>query len=161
MPKNLNLRELEEKDVDQAKFLVSEIYAENPKTTNFTYRPSYKELSDLFKTKLSMLNEKSLIDMVAELKGEIVGECEIVLKQEGKEKYGIVGIIVKREHRRKGIGSSLLKKATEKAKELKISTLVAEVDKSNKPAIQFFKKEGFKEKKNGEKIVFEQRLDLS
>lgn len=77
---------------------------------------------------------------VAEKDGEIVGYIILHLYEKGVH---IINIAVKKNQRRKGIGSMLIKKAEEIAIERNIPLLVLEVRVSNTPAIQLYKKLNF------------------
>lgn len=77
---------------------------------------------------------------VAEKDGEIVGYIILHLYEKGVH---IINIAVKKNQRRKGIGSKLIKKAEEIAIERNIPLLVLEVRVSNTPAIQLYKKLNF------------------
>lgn len=57
--------------------------------------------------------------------------------------YNIIGIAVDKNFQRQGVGSLLIKKIIEIAKQNKVSTLSLEVDEKNEKAINFYKKMGF------------------
>ncbi len=75
--------------------------------------------------------------LVAKLNDEIVGFAGIknVINQ-----ADVMNIVVKKDFRNQGIGSLLLKKLIELAKERNISTLTLEVMEENYPAIHLYKK---------------------
>ncbi len=56
----------------------------------------------------------------------------------------ILNVAVKREERRKRIGSFLMRKIISEASEKNVKRIYLEVRVSNHPAINFYKKEGFK-----------------
>lgn len=78
--------------------------------------------------------------IVAELEGEIVGYAGMSwVLDEGH----ITTIAVRSEHRRRGIGSLLLKKLIERARKESLSFLTLEVRESNVAAQNLYKKHGF------------------
>jgi len=58
--------------------------------------------------------------------------------------FNIIGIAVKKNYRRQGIGARLLNVAILEAKKRNIKSLSLEVDENNKDAINFYSKLGFK-----------------
>lgn len=56
-----------------------------------------------------------------------------------------MNIVVKKDERNKGIGSSLLKEIIHIAKKLKAKTITLEVNENNEPAIKLYKKYGFEQ----------------
>lgn len=82
------------------------------------------------------------INLVAELDGEVVGyigALDII------DDYNIIGIAVDKNTRRKGIGGKLLKALTKIARDRQVQTLSLEVDTTNQPAINFYKKNNFEQ----------------
>jgi len=82
------------------------------------------------------------INLVAELDGEVVGyigALDII------DDYNIIGIAVDKKTRRKGIGGKLLKALTKIARDRQVQTLSLEVDTTNQPAINFYKKNNFEQ----------------
>lgn len=57
--------------------------------------------------------------------------------------YNIIGIAVKKNYQKQKIGTLLLNKVIDCAKENKVKTLSLEVDQTNIKAINFYKKHGF------------------
>ncbi len=78
---------------------------------------------------------------VADIGSFIVG---YVVLQHREVESKIMSIAVKKEFRRRGIGSSLLKKAIESTREKGKKRLLLEVRVSNTPAQNLYKKYGFK-----------------
>lgn len=144
------IRGLRKKDKGQVKKLVKEVYAEIPEAFTFPHAPTDKELENVFAEKIKRSREKTLIDIVAIKNKKVIGECEIAINKG----QALVGIIVKKEERRKGVGSMLLNKAIEEAKELGVRELFAEVSRNNEPARKFFSLNGFKNKHKNKNFVF-------
>ncbi|MEM3781646.1 MAG: GNAT family N-acetyltransferase [Candidatus Micrarchaeaceae archaeon] len=132
---------------DEQEFLslVKSAYADSPSAFTFIKAPNESDLRALFVRKLELMRSGKLIDIVARLNNQILGECEVAITSSGKVETGIVGIIVRKEFRRKQIGSALLSYAEAKAKSLGIGSFVAEVRIGNAGAAEFFKKCGFKQ----------------
>lgn len=57
--------------------------------------------------------------------------------------YNIIGIAVDKNYQKKGIGSMLIKKVIDIAKQNNVKTLSLEVDEKNTTAINFYKNKGF------------------
>ena len=138
----LIIRALEDRDFEALARFISEIYSEYPDATWFDSAPSRDTLSDLFLSKLSSMRNHGLIDTVAIENDSVEGECEIVRFPNGT---GYVGIIIAKGHRRKGLGSTLLKVSEMLASETGTDTLYAEVSEGNAPARAFFGRSGFEE----------------
>lgn len=73
--------------------------------------------------------------------GELLGYVSMMFVLD--EGY-ISNVAVSEKYRRQGIGRSLIRKLTERAKELKLSFMTLEVRKSNIPAIALYSDYGFK-----------------
>lgn len=78
--------------------------------------------------------------IVAEVEGNLIGYAGM---QWVLDEAHITTLAVKKEWRRKGIGSKLLEELIKKAKEKDLKFLTLEVRASNYPAINLYKKFGF------------------
>lgn len=78
--------------------------------------------------------------LVATLNDEVIG---YIMFDKLYNSGIIVSVAVSPKHRRKGIGSLLLSQALEKLKELKTKEVFLQVEVTNSPAINFYKKFGF------------------
>ncbi len=85
---------------------------------------------------ISMLPFKKRV-IVAKVDDNIVG-CATVC---WKNKFEIASLVVRKEHRKKGIGSAIIKKCVEIAKELGFSTIWLETPENG--PIEFYKIHGF------------------
>jgi len=84
--------------------------------------------------------------MVAESEGKIVGVLHLVVHPDVMfaDQYShIVFLLVDREHRRRGVGSRLVEKAMERAKQQGAAEI--HVDTKEKEAEQLFRKKGFED----------------
>lgn len=91
--------------------------------------------------------EKSKIKpilLLAEKNGEIIGFVWAHFIQYGFFKYGSIDeFFVKKEFRRRGIGTNLLKKVIEKLEKLNPKIILVGTEKGNKEAIKLYQKIGF------------------
>lgn len=84
--------------------------------------------------------------IVAELEGKIVGALHLVVHPDVMfaDQYShIVFLLVDRDRRRKGLGSKLVEKAMERAKQQGAAEI--HVDTMEKEAEQLFRKQGFRD----------------
>ena len=93
----------------------------------------------IVKSEIVNINSKYI---VAKYKEEIVGFAGITIIL---DESNIMNIVVKKEKRMKGIGKLLLQKLIEISQELSTRFITLEVNINNKPAINLYKKFGFKE----------------
>ncbi len=80
--------------------------------------------------------------LVADIGGKVVGY--IAVMDVDRETSKVVSLAVKKEFRRMGIGTRLLKSAIERCKERGKKKVMLEVRVSNYPAQRLYKKMGFK-----------------
>jgi len=96
---------------------------------------------------LSVPIEKSKIKsvlLVAEEDKKIAGFVWAYFIQYGFFKYGTIDeLFVKKEFRRRGVGSTLLKKAIKKLQNFKAKIILVGTEKENKEAIKLYKDVGF------------------
>ncbi len=137
----MEIRRLDFGDADGIFSLVKEMMGERPDALVPGRIKDRKSFSEIFKAKLVGIMAGEMVDLVAEESGRIIGECEIV--KEGAA-GGIVGILVARGERRKGIGSMLLMASLEEAIKMGVDEAYAEVMDSNAGAAAFFYRKGFK-----------------
>ncbi|MGC8479599.1 MAG: GNAT family N-acetyltransferase [Candidatus Micrarchaeia archaeon] len=151
----IKYRKLMKKDIKKLSALIIKIYNELPESMHFNNKPTKKLVREILTSKLTLQKGLNLVDIIALDKNEnVIGECEIVKKYDLKNDfYGIIGIIVDSSSRNKNIGTTLLNNAISKTSRLEIKKLVAEVSQKNKPAINFFIKNKFKEKEEAIKKV--------
>lgn len=112
----------------------------------------YEKIKDLLKSdfdefwnsavlKEELENENSRY-IVASINREIVGFAGIKYNFNTVE---IMNIVTKKSQRRKGIGEILLDNLIEASKEFDIQKIELEVNEKNFPAINLYRKKGFKE----------------
>jgi len=146
----VEIRPLSNEYKDQVKKLVLSVYEDTPEAFFYAQKPSEDELEALLQKKIEE-NGRGIIDIVALEDGKVIGECEVV--KYGKE--GVIGILVEKNHREKGVGTALLKTALTKARSMGVDRAVAKVNDKNNAARLFFEKLGFRKAGSG---MFELRI---
>lgn len=119
----------------------------------------YCKCSNIWNMKAQPLAEKwreeiasgNRIVFIYKINGEFIGEGALVLDT-GDPDYTVAGkrvyvsrMIVKKEYRNRGIGSTILDFLIEKAKEMGFSEMTIGVDKDNLSALHLYRKYGFTE----------------
>lgn len=109
-------------------------------------KPEYHEEVEWFSGPYSACLRRQAMAVVAGEGGKAVGACVIRRERPGSEidQKGTLGIIVGREHRRKGVGTELIRAAFERCRG-KFEIVQLSVLSVNKPAIALYKKFGFSE----------------
>jgi len=152
----MQIRELEEKDFEGLCALILQVYDEMPYATTFEKRPDRDMLSELMRRKLEGMRNKTVVDFVAVEGNRVIADCEIA---KSTETGGVIGIIVAKDKRRRGLGRRLVEKCLEKAKLQKMLEVYAEIDERNEGAESFFAKCGFEEQEGEDKLVMVRALD--
>lgn len=135
----MEIRRLQKGDLEELRELVQAVYQDSELAMWFDKTPTNQELNALFSLKMQSLKDNVAVDIVAIENGRLIGECEIV-RSMGSH---LVGIIVSKESRGKGVGKKLLSAGIERAKKLGFDAVSAEVVEDNLPARNFFLKNGF------------------
>lgn len=108
---------------------------------------SLKEEKDYLKNQLKQIRKRRKIVLLAEANKKIVGSTAVSLGIGRQEHVGSLGISVRKEYRGMGLGSYLMKEIIKLAKkELKPKPKIIRLSvlPTNKPAINLYKKLGFK-----------------
>lgn len=93
-----------------------------------------------------LIDSDSAKILVAEFNGRVVGMCTaqiIVSTAKGQEVGVVEDVVVDVEHRGKGIGSQLMQNVEEWAKEQHLGRLQLQADRSNGPALCFYRQKGW------------------
>ncbi len=135
------IRDMQIDDANAIFCIIRDIYKEDKTPFFFDSMPDENEIEGLLATKLELSREGKCIDLVACDGQRVVGEAELVLKE---EKW-YIGMFVDKAVRRLGIGTSLLNELAKRAAKLGIANVYAEVIKSNEIAISFFEHNNFEE----------------
>lgn len=146
----MEIRNLEKADFSSVFRLVKGVYEEVPISMWFKEAPDEDTFRNIFDQKISGVELGEIVDLVAIDNDSLIAECEIVSRGEG---LGVVGLLVSRDYRKKGIGGSLLGESIRRAKEMEMKRLYAEVSMENKAAIEFLEEWGFRQAGNIEGIV--------
>ncbi|UCD96290.1 MAG: N-acetyltransferase [Candidatus Bathyarchaeota archaeon] len=103
------------------------------------------EESEFLTKRLSSIENGAIIQVVAEVDGEIVGNAEIS-KLRGREAHvGRLGIGVKRDYRRIGIATRMIESLLHQAEEHGLKIILLAVYANNLSAITLYRKFGFRE----------------
>ncbi len=136
----MEIRSLDMPDFDALFSLVSAVYDDTPLSMWFEKKPEKESFRPIFGGKLEGMVRKDVVDIVGVGNDGIIGECEIA-RRSGE--IGILGLLVLKEWRRRGVGSELLSSAIERAVSVGIYKLRAEIAEENSPAVVFLSKKGF------------------
>jgi len=112
---------------------------------NLTTEVSRTEEIKFLARRLAEIEKGSIIQFIAEIDGEIVGNADIARNVGRQSHVGTLGIIVKSAFRRIGIGAKLIEKLTDEAKKKGLKIINLQVNETNIPAITLYKKLGFRE----------------
>jgi GNAT superfamily N-acetyltransferase len=107
---------------------------------------SIEAMRDVFNQKMSSENDTLFC---AEDKGKVIGfsAFEVLLNFSRPSKYGLVGeIIVDKNYREKGVGTSLINRIMERAREKGCASLELNSSLFRTGAHEFFLKNGFEKK---------------
>lgn len=141
----ITFREPEMSDVKSGLEMINSLVEEKAYLT-VQKKKTFKEEKVYFKESLKKIKEKTRVELILDIGGEVCGIAAIWLADsEVKKHIGELGISLKKTARGKGLGEKLLKKIIERAaKELKIKIVTLYVYSNNKIAINLYKKTGFK-----------------
>lgn len=146
----INIREYKESDREAIIKLVNEVCLE------IFNEPAYK-IEDLDNIKKEYFGNKGVF-YVAEDNGKLIGTIAV------KEKDGsakLKRMYVAKDYRRKGIGKQLLNKIIEFCRSKGYKKIILSTYPQMKDALEFYKKNGFKEykdKENHEQLFFERAI---
>lgn len=145
----MNVREMNEDDYRAYKTLFKEAYdeyLESLRSSNYQqYLKEKQEKREVTRSRFDFyLNTRS--SFVAEERGKVIGyvASQTVSYMHGADKLlWIEYIVVKPEHRREGIGTTLLQKLTDYAKRNNINRIYTTISPDNKASIRLHQKNGF------------------
>ena len=143
----MEYRSLKESDSKGLIELIFSVYHDDPLSMWFDSEPGKDGLAVLIRNKRRQQSTGNALDIIALDGKKIIGECEIVRVGIG---LGLIGVIIQKSHRRKNVGSTLLKITLNDAKKLGIIRVYAEISLRNDIAIKFFEKMGFSMSPNAE-----------
>lgn len=142
------IRKFSKKDLQKAKqfrdFINSIIKEDDFLMLN--KKVSLKQEKEWLKKVWENIKKKKIVYLVAEHENSIIGTCHLE-KNEGRESHVLsLGIALKKEYRNKGLGSKMVATVIETAKKrFKDAKMIRlEVFSTNRNAISFYKKNGFK-----------------
>lgn len=147
--KKLNIRLLSKKDLKEPKKFqdfINSLIKENAQIA-LNKRLSLKEEKEFLKNTLRQIKKHSGVFIVAEYNGIVVGTAGITLKGNRQNHIGEYGITIRKDYRGIGLGDYLTMRIIKLAKkQLKPAPkfIKLSVFSTNKPAINLYKKCGFK-----------------
>lgn len=104
-----------------------------------------EEEADWLGKRLASIEKGEVIGIVAEVDGKAVANSEVGRRSGSMSHVGDLGIAVRKDYRRIGIGKKLMKTLIEESKKVGIKVLVLEVFGSNTAAKTLYTKMGFKD----------------
>lgn len=104
-----------------------------------------EEEAEWLAKRLISIDKWEVINIVAEVDGEIVAGAEIERQKHRMSHVGVLGIGIKLPYRGIGIVTTIMKMLIEESKKAGLKILVLDVFDTNKIAKEFYEKMGFKE----------------
>ena len=104
-----------------------------------------EEEADWLGARLARIEKGQLIDVVAEVDGEMVANSEVEKRSGFMSHVGYVGIGIKSGYRGIGIGSKLIQTLINESKKIGLEILVLDVFDVNQPTKALYEKMGFNE----------------
>ena len=142
--RTITLRRPKMSDVKQLKDYINTLVDEDA-LIKMTEKQSLKEERTWLKGVLERIRKSELHKFVAEYNGEIIGSVELRKGKWRQSHIAEVAISVKKNYRRLGVGTALMKRILEIGKNDKeIKLIYIRVYEQNKPAAKMYKKMGFK-----------------
>lgn len=108
---------------------------------------SLKEEKEFLKSTFEQIKRHQQVFLVARCKNDIIGTTGISLRKGRQNHIGEFGITIRKNYRRIGLGSYLMKEIIKLAKkQLKPQPKIIRLNvfPTNKPAIELYKKQGFR-----------------
>lgn len=131
-------------DAYQAKINLDNLIDENA-LISIVKKKTLAEEKEWIKGMLRDIKSKKCVSLMVKVDGKLIGGAGVDSKKEGLSHIGIIGIALQKEARGLGIGTRLLNKVMELAKqELKTEIIELHYFKGN-PAVSLYKRLGFKE----------------
>lgn len=121
---------------------------------NLTAEVSRNEEVEFLARRLVEIEKGNIVQLVVEIKGEIVGNADIARHVGRQSHVGTLGIIVRSGFRRIGIGAKLIEKLISEAEKEGMKLITLQVNETNIPAITLYKNLGFKEIGRTPKAIF-------
>ncbi len=115
---------------------------------------SRAEEAEWLSKRLVSLEKDEIIHFVAEVDGRVVASAEIAKRKSRQKHVGVLGIAVKSGYRRFGIATKLMDELLQEAKRQGLKVIILDVYEKNTPALNLYRKMGFKEVGRIPKAVF-------
>lgn len=138
------LRSIKWEDLDNCLDFINSLVKEGAEILRDT-KVTREEEADWLGDRLARVEKGQLIDVVAEVNGEMVANSEVEKRGGFMSHVGYVGIGIKSGYRGIGIGTKLLHTLINESKKAGLEVLVLDVFEINKTAKALYTKMGFKE----------------
>ncbi|MEK7562723.1 MAG: GNAT family N-acetyltransferase [Patescibacteria group bacterium] len=137
-------RYMEPKDENDLRSYFNSLVDERSFTTHEYW--TKKRMQEWMKLHLDKIKKKTEVRLVVEIKGQVVGHAKIDIEEKPALRFiGDLGIGLRKEARRRGIGEKLLRVVITEAKRvMRIKVVVLDAFAKNIPAVNLYKKFGFK-----------------
>lgn len=142
--KRVTLRKLRWEDLDDLLDFINSLVAEGADIMRET-PVTREEEADWLGKRLAFIEKGEIIGVVAEVDGKVVANSEVGRKRGFQRHVGGLGIAVKKDYRRIGIGKELIKTLIEESRKIGLRVLVLDVFDSNTAAKSLYAKMGFKD----------------
>lgn len=147
---NIIIRELKNSDIEYVLPMIQKMFLEHDLAEPDLFSPNSISIEKIRKYLEEAIDDKDCEVFVALIDQEIVGTIRATVKDAPSfykdNKLGYTDdLVVKEEHRRKGIGRELINKTNEYYQSKDISLVESKVYEFNKPSQGIFKKQGFKQ----------------
>ncbi len=142
--KSITLRKPKSSDIEPLLQFINSI-AQEDLMVNTNRKLTLKEEKKWLKTSLNEIRKNKLHLLVADYKGEIIGDVSVSKNDFRQSHVAVFGISIKRGYRNIGLGTAMSKTIIEIAKkDPDIKVLYLDVFINNKDAMRFYKRLGFK-----------------
>ncbi len=154
--KNVTFRQVKPSDLKSVYAWVKEIEKEDTFITINAAEPvSLKEEKAYFKDLFKKIKQKKAVKIAVFSGKKYLGSCDIEKQGKRQGHVGLFGIALSKECRGRGVGFKLAQKTIELAKKrLGLKQIVLSCFASNKIAINFYKKLGFKQYSRHPRAIF-------
>ncbi len=148
--KAVTLRSLKWEDLDSAVGFINGLVSERDEDPGFGIISDKKQTRESeavwLAERLAAIESGNAIDIVAEIEGRMIGNCEVLRgKTSDEHHHGFLGISVSKAYRDTGIGRELMKTIIEECRKADFKTMELEVFANNPRAIHLYKDVGFKQ----------------
>jgi len=138
------LRSIKWEDLDDCLEFINSLVEEGANILRDT-KVSKEEEAEWLGRRLACIEKGEIMDVVAEVDGKMVANSEVEKRSGSMSHIGYLGIAIKSDYRRIGIGTKIMQTLIKKSKKAGLKILVLDVFDINEAAKALYKKMGFKE----------------